>query len=379
MDTVTSTVRFRELLTRPSGTHGYTTHPMNAQEAIRTLEEERERGLALIAGCETREDLERAEVAVLGRKAPVSRIQRSLGELPPDDRPGVGKLVNEVFEAFRAAIAERTEAIRARAERALAEEERLDVSLPGRRPRLGSLHPLAATEYEIVDVFTRMGYRVVDGPEVETDWYNFTALNIPPDHPARTEKDTVYLDVPERDDLLLRTETSAMQIRTMERQDPPVYVIAPGRVYRQETPDATHTPVFHQVEGLAVDEGLTFADMKGTLLAFARAMFGEETRVRLTPDYFPFVEPGAQLAVSCFLCGGEGCATDKQTGWIELLGCGMVHPNVLRNVGYDPERYTGFAFGMGVERVALLRYGVPDIRLFYEGDVRFLEQFAVGS
>jgi phenylalanyl-tRNA synthetase alpha chain len=352
---------------------------MNAQEAIRTLEEERARGLATIAGCETREDLEQAEVAVLGRKAPVSNIQRSLGELSPEQRPAVGKLVNEVFEAFRSAIAERNEAIRARAEQALAEEERVDVTLPGRRPRLGSMHPLTATEYEIVDVFTRMGYRVVEGPEVETDWYNFTALNIPPDHPARTEKDTVYLDVPGHDDLLLRTETSAMQIRTMEKQEPPVYVIAPGRVYRQETPDATHTPVFHQVEGLAVDEGLTFADMKGTLLAFARAMFGEETRVRLTPDYFPFVEPGGQVAVSCFLCGGRGCPTDKQTGWIELLGCGMVHPNVLRTVGYDPDRYTGFAFGLGIERVALLLYGVPDIRLFYEGDVRFLEQFAVRS
>jgi phenylalanyl-tRNA synthetase alpha chain len=350
---------------------------MDAEEAIRTLEEERDRGLSVIAGAVTLEDLQRAEVAVLGRKSPVSRVQRSLGELAPEERPGVGRVVNEVFGSLRAAIASRESAIRAESERALGEEDRIDVTLPGRRPRLGSLHPLTATEYEIVDVFTRMGYQVVEGPEVETDWYNFTALNIPPDHPARTEKDTVYLAVSGRDDLLLRTETSAMQIRTMEEQEPPVYIIAPGRVYRQETPDATHTPVFHQVEGLAVDEGLTFADMKGTLLAFARAMFGEETRVRLTPDYFPFVEPGGQLAVSCFLCGGRGCATDKQTGWIELLGCGMVHPNVLRNVGYDPEKYTGFAFGMGIERVALLRYGVPDIRLFYEGDVRFLEQFAV--
>lgn len=352
---------------------------MDAADALRVLAEERDRGLEVIAAAATREDLDRAEVEVLGRRAPVPRIQRALGDLPADDRPALGKAVNEAFEALRAALAARREAIRAEAERALAEEDRIDVTLPGRRPRIGAVHPLAATEYEIVDVFTRMGYRVVEGPEVETDWYNFTALNIPPDHPARTEKDTVYLDVPGRDDLLLRTETSAMQIRTMETQDPPVYVVAPGRVYRQETPDATHTPVFHQVEGLAVDEGLTFADMKGTLLAFARALFGEETRVRLTPDYFPFVEPGGQVAVTCFLCGGEGCPTDKGTGWIELLGCGMVHPNVLRNVGYDPERYTGFAFGMGIERVALLRYGVPDIRLFYEGDARFLEQFAVRS
>jgi phenylalanyl-tRNA synthetase alpha chain len=352
---------------------------MNAEEAIRALEEERERGVSLIQQAATLEDLDRAEVAVLGRKAPVSQIQRSLGELAAEDRPRVGRVVNEVFGSLRAAIGAREEAIRAESERSLAKEDRIDVTLPGQRPRLGAVHPLTATEYEIVGVFTRMGYRVVEGPEVETDWYNFTALNIPPDHPARTEKDTVYLDVAGRDDLLLRTETSAMQIRTMEMQEPPVYVIAPGRVYRQETPDATHTPVFQQVEGLAVDEGLTFADMKGTLLAFARAMFGEETRVRLTPDYFPFVEPGGQVAVSCFLCGGAGCPTDKQTGWIELLGCGMVHPNVLRNVGYDPERYTGFAFGMGIERVALLRYGVPDIRLFYEGDARFLQQFATRS
>jgi phenylalanyl-tRNA synthetase alpha chain len=382
IDVVSVTCRLVDRLIHPlSGlsTRGYTTHPMDADEVIRTLEEERARGLALIAGAATVDDLERAEVAVLGRKAPVPRIQRSLGELPPEERPPLGKLVNEVFEALRAALAEREAAIRAESERALAERDRVDVTLPGRRPRLGSVHPLTATEYEIVDVFTRLGYRVVEGPEVETDWYNFTALNIPTDHPARTEKDTVYLDVPGHDDLLLRTETSAMQIRTMEQQDPPVYVIAPGRVYRQEAADATHTPVFHQVEGLAVDEGLTLADMKGTLLAFARAMFGEDTRVRLTPDYFPFVEPGGQVAVSCFLCGGKGCSTDKQTGWIELLGCGMVHPNVLRNVGYDPERYTGFAFGMGIERVALLRYGVPDIRLFYEGDVRFLAQFAVRS
>jgi len=255
------------------------------------------------------------------------------------------------------------------------ERDRVDVTLPGRRPRPGSLHPLSIVEREIVEVFTRMGYRVVEGPEVETDWYNFTALNIPDDHPARGEKDTIYLDVPGRPDLLLRTETSAMQIRTMERQDPPVYVIAPGRVFRQDTPDPTHMPVFHQVEGLAVDEGLSMTDLRGTLAAFARAMFGEQARTRFTPDYFPFVEPGGQLAVTCFVCNGIGCRTCGDTGWIELLGCGMVHPNVLENVGYDPERYTGFAFGLGIERVALARYGIPDIRLLYSGDVRFLSQF----
>jgi phenylalanyl-tRNA synthetase alpha chain len=221
-----------------------------------------------------------------------------------------------------------------------------------------------------------MGYRVVEGPEIETDWYNFQALNIGPDHPARTVKDTLYVDVAGRPDLLLRTETSAMQIRTMEQQEPPVFIVAPGRVYRREAPDPTHGSVFHQVEGLAVDEGITFADLKGTLEAFAHDMFGPDTRIRLTPDYFPFVEPGAQLAVSCFLCGGVGCRTCSGTGWIELLGCGMVHPQVLENVGYDAERYTGFAFGLGIERVAMLRFGIPDLRLFFDSDVRFLEQFA---
>jgi phenylalanyl-tRNA synthetase alpha chain len=226
-----------------------------------------------------------------------------------------------------------------------------------------------------VDIFTRLGYRVVEGPEIETDWYNFEALNIPPDHPARTEKDTVYVDVPGRPGLLLRTETSAVQIRTMENQSPPVYVISPGRVYRQDTPDATHSPVFHQVEGLAVDEGISMADLKGTLETFAKAMFGEETRVRFTPDYFPFVEPGAEMAISCFVCGGDGCPTCKYEGWIELLGSGMVHPKVLENVGYDSERFTGFAFGLGIERTAMAVLGVNDLRLFYENDVRFLEQF----
>jgi phenylalanyl-tRNA synthetase alpha chain len=231
-------------------------------------------------------------------------------------------------------------------------------------------------EQEIVEIFTRLGYRVVEGPEVETDWYNFQALNIGPDHPARTVKDTLYVDVPGRPELLLRTETSAMQIRTMQAQEPPVFIVAPGRVYRRETPDPTHGSMFHQVEGLAVDEGITFADMKGTLEAFAHEMFGPDTRIRLTPDYFPFVEPGAQLAVTCFICGGTGCRTCQSTGWIELLGCGMVHPAVLENVGYDSEQYTGFAFGLGIERVAMLRFGVPDLRLFFDSDVRFLQQFA---
>jgi phenylalanyl-tRNA synthetase alpha chain len=348
---------------------------MDPAEALRTLEQELERGLGLIAGASSLEDLERAQVAVLGRRSTIGEVGRTLGALPDGARRDVGRRSNEVRTALQTALDGRRSELLAGERAVQLERDRVDLTLPGRRLRQGSLHPLTITEYEIVDVFVRMGYRVVEGPEVETDWYNFTALNIPPDHPARGEKDTIYLDVPGRSDLLLRTETSAMQIRTMQRQDPPVYIVAPGRVFRQDTPDPTHMPVFHQVEGLAVDEGLSMADLKGTLDAFARAMFGEAARTRFTPDYFPFVEPGAQLEVSCFVCGGSGCRTCKETGWIELLGCGMVHPAVLENVGYDAERYTGFAFGLGIERVAMPRYGIPDMRLLYSGDVRFLEQF----
>lgn len=347
--------------------------PMDAPEALRILQDERARGLARIAEAATPEQLERAKIAVLGRKAPYSEVQRALGSLGQDDRRIAGKLANEVREALEAALDVR------RAELGLQEEERvlvadrLDVTLPGRRLRMGSLHPLTIVEHQIVEIFTRMGYRVAEGPEIENDWYNFQALNIPADHPARTLKDSLYLAVPGHD-LLLRTETSAVQIRTMEAQDPPVYVVAPGRTYRREAVDATHLSVFHQVEGLAVDEGISFSDLKGTLEAFARAMFGPERQVRMNPDYFPFVEPGAQVAVSCFRCDGAGCALCGN-GWIELLGAGMVHPKVLENCGYDSERYTGFAFGMGIERVAMVRYGVNDMRLFVDGDARFLEQF----
>jgi phenylalanyl-tRNA synthetase alpha chain len=349
---------------------------MRPEEALLILERERRRGLNAVPDATTTEQLEVVRTQLLGRKSPYSEVQKSLGSLPDDARKEVGRQANEVRGALEDALRARRAELEEEDERSRLESDWVDVTLPGQRPRLGALHPLTIVEREVIEIFTRMGYRVVDGPEVETDWYNFTALNIPPNHPARTEKDTIFLDVPGHPGLLLRTETSAMQIRTMQQQQPPVFVIAPGRVYRQDTPDPTHSPVFHQFEILAIDEGLTFADMKGTLLAFAKAMFGADTRVRLTPDHFPFVEPGAQLAVSCFLCQGAGCRTCKRTGWIELLGCGMVHPNVLENVGYDSERYTGFAAGTGIERVAMVRYGIPDLRLFYEGDVRFVRQFA---
>ena len=344
---------------------------MAPAEARDTRRGERARGLEAIAAASSLDQLEQAKVALLGRKGPWSVVQRSLGMLEPDARREIGRLANEVRSVLETALEERRAALEGSAEDDLLRDDRVDVTLPGRRPRPGSLHPLTIVQAQIVDVFTRMGYRVAEGPEIEDDWHNFEALNIPPDHPARTMKDSLYIDVP---GLLLRTETSAVQIRTMESQEPPVYVVAPGRVYRREAVDATHGSVFQQVEGLAVDEGISFSDLKGTLEAFAKALFGPARRVRLDPDYFPFVEPGCQVAVSCFLCDGVGCRVCGN-GWIELLGAGMVHPKVLENCGYDPERYTGFAFGVGIERVAMVRYGVNDLRLFYEGDVRFLEQF----
>jgi phenylalanyl-tRNA synthetase alpha chain len=345
--------------------------PIDASHALATLDAERERGLAEIAAAGTLEALESAKTSVFGRRSRFTEIQRSLGSLPVADRRSVGQKANDVRDRINAAIEERRAELARVAEAGLLEADAVDITLPGRRPPTGSLHPLSIVERQIVEVFTRMGYRVEEGPEIEDDWHNFEALNIPPDHPARTMKDSLYVDVP---GLLLRTETSAVQIRTMQSQPPPVYMVAPGRVYRREAVDATHLSVFHQVEGLAVDEALSFADLKGTLEAFATAMFGPGRRVRLTPDYFPFVEPGAQVAVSCFVCDGVGCRVCGN-GWLELLGAGMVHPKVLENCGIDPERYTGFAFGMGIERVAMVRYGVNDMRLFVEGDVRFLEQF----
>jgi phenylalanyl-tRNA synthetase alpha chain len=344
---------------------------MDPGEARRILDGERERGLELIAAAGSLDELERVKVSLLGRRSPWSEVQRSLGAIEPEARREVGRTSNAVKSTLEAAIAARRAQLEGSADDRLLEEDRVDVTLPGRRPRPGSMHPLTIVQTQIVDIFTRMGYRVAEGPEIEDEWHNFEALNIPPDHPARTMKDSLYVDVP---GLLLRTETSAVQIRAMEAQEPPVYVVAPGRVYRREAVDATHGSMFQQVEGLAVDEGISFSDLKGTLEAFARAMFGPDRRVRMNPDYFPFVEPGAQVAVSCFRCDGVGCRVCGN-GWIELLGAGMVHPRVLQNCGYDAERLTGFAFGMGIERVAMVRYGVEDLRLFYDGDVRFLEQF----
>jgi phenylalanyl-tRNA synthetase alpha chain len=347
---------------------------MDPEEMLRTLEAERDRGESLFRAVASLDELDAAQAKVMGRRSRFSEIQKSLGALPPDERKRVGLAANAARQRLQAALDARRQSLERLAEDALLEADRLDMTLPGRAPRVGSFHPLTIIEREAVEIFTRLGVRVVEGPEVEDDWHNFQALNIPPDHPARTMKDSLFVDVPGHPELLLRTETSAVQIRTMRSQPPPVFVIAPGRVYRRETADPTHLPVFHQVEGLAVDEGITFADLKGTLEAFARAMFGARRRIRLGPAFFPFVEPGCEVGVSCFRCDGAGCRVCG-TGWIELLGAGMVQPVVLENCGYDAERYTGFAFGLGIERVALLRYEIPDMRMLVDGDTRVLEQF----
>ncbi|HDM09310.1 MAG: phenylalanine--tRNA ligase subunit alpha [Deltaproteobacteria bacterium] len=311
--------------------------------------------------------LEKFRVTYLGKKGLVTALMRNLGKLPPEERPEVGREANllkkkltEKFEALKNRIEEQGQ----RAFRGI------DVTLPGRKPELGHLHPITQTINDVCDIFQRMGFRVVKGPNVELDYYNFEALNIPKDHPARDMQDTFYIS----DTLLLRTHTSPIQIRVMEAQKPPVSIIAPGKVYRRDS-DVSHTPMFHQVEGLLVDKGVSFADLKGTLISFVHQMFGKETGVRFRPSFFPFTEPSAEVDIQCVLCGGAGCRTCGQTGWLEILGSGMVDPAVYGFVDYDPEVYTGFAFGMGIERIAMLRYGIDDIQMFFKNEMRFLRQF----
>jgi phenylalanyl-tRNA synthetase alpha chain len=292
-------------------------------------------------------------------------------DLPPAERPLVGREANEAKAEIEAELERRRASLQGAERRARLAADRVDLSLPGRRVQPGSLHPLSRVLDEIIDVFVGLGFQVIEGPEVETDYYNFEALNIPKDHPARDMQDTFYVS----EEILLRTHTSPMQIRTMERMRPPVRIIVPGRVFRRDALDMTHSPVFHQVEGLAVDRDISMADLRGTLELFARELFGPDSRIRFRPSFFPFTEPSAEVDVLCFACQGAGCRLCKGSGWLEILGSGMVHPQVLRTVGYDPEEVTGWAFGMGVERVAMLRYGIDDIRLFYENDLRFLQAF----
>jgi phenylalanyl-tRNA synthetase alpha chain len=332
--------------------------------------------------------LEELRVRFLGKKGELSLVLRGMGALPAEERPRVGEVANRVRDQVEALLEARKRALASAALEAELSGPAIDVTLPGRHlAPLGGRHPVTQAREAVVGVFQRLGYEVTDGPEIELDWYNFEALNIPADHPARDMQDTFYVDEAtlgpgeHKGDVVLRTHTSPVQIRAMLRAGkPPIRVICPGRVYRSDY-DMTHSPMFHQVEGLCIDEGITFADLKGTLAAFARAFFGPGTRTRFRPSYFPFVEPGAEVDVSCTICGGPGkkdgkrCGTCKETGWLEVLGAGMVHPRLLSNVGYDPARYTGFAFGMGVERLAMLRFGIDDLRLFFENDLRFLEQF----
>ncbi len=321
---------------------------------------------------------------LLGRKSELTATLRSIGELPPAERGPVGKAANEVRQALERLLAERTAELEAaELDRRLA-DDRIDVTLPGDPPLpSGNLHLVSHIRRRMEDVFVGLGFEVLEGPEIEYDYYNFTALNHPPEHPARLPQDTFYL----AESVLLRTHTSPMQVRAMEAQAPPIYIVVPGRVYRPDTPDATHVPMFWQLEGLAIDEDITLADLQGVLLQFARQMFGEDTRVRLRPGYFPFTEPSVEVDVSCFRCGGTGwestqrCGTCKGEAWIEILGSGMVDPNVLDYVadsGYDNERVQGFAFGMGIERIASIVHEVPDLRMLYENDLRLLEQFGAG-
>ena len=345
------------------------------------LRQEAESAVAAAGGVE---ELEELRVRYLGRKAELTRTLRSIGELPPEQRGPVGKAANQVKQALEELLAARVAELEAEGlDRRLA-EDRIDVTLQGDPPLpAGHLHLVSQVRRQLEDIFVGLGFSVLEGPEVEYDYYNFTALNHPPEHPARSPQDTFYLT----ESVVLRTHTSPMQIRAMEAQEPPIYIVVPGRVYRPDTPDATHEAMFHQLEGLAIDEDITLADLQGVLLRFARQMFGEDSEVRLRPGYFPFTEPSVEVDVSCFRCHGNGhvgadrCPTCKGEAWIEILGSGMVNPNVLDYVsdnGYDSERVQGFAFGMGIERIAMLVHSVPDLRMLYENDVRLLEQFGAG-
>ena len=330
-----------------------------------------ERALSAIENAHTTAALEEARVRLLGRKGELTTLLRQMKSVDPEDRPKFGALVNSARETIEKELDERARVLVAAEKAARLELERIDVTMPGRAPRIGKIHPLTRGIMDITEIFVEMGFSVVEGPEVETDYYNFEALNTPKYHPARDVQDTFYVN----DTVLLRTQTSPMQVREMEKREPPVKVVVPGRVYRRDQVDATHSPVFHQIEGLLVDHDITFTDLKGTLAMFARKFYGEERKVRFRPHYFPFTEPSAEMDSSCASCGGAGCRVCKQEGWIEVLGCGLVHPNVLRAVGYDPDELTGYAFGMGVERLVMLKHGIDDLRLLYENDLRFLSQF----
>ena len=320
---------------------------------------------------ESQQALEELRIKYLGKKGALTAILKQMGKLSAEERPVIGQLANQVRASIENELTQRAAEVKAAEQQRRLEAEKLDVTLPGKHREMGAKHPLSIGLDEIKEIFIGMGFEIVDGPEVETDYYNFEALNIPKNHPARDTQDTFYIN----DNILLRTQTSPVQVRVMEKQKPPIRIISPGRVYRSDAVDATHSPLFHQIEGLVVDKGITFADLKGTLETFVKRLYGEDSVVRFRPHHFPFTEPSAEVDVQCFNCHGEGCRLCKGEGWIEILGCGMVHPKVLSNCGIDPEVYSGFALGMGLERVVMRRYNIDDLRLFYENDVRFLKQF----
>ncbi len=316
-------------------------------------------------------DLEELRVKFLGKKGELTAILKQMGKLSAEERPVIGQLANEVRQTIEAEIAQRQQALKAALSQQKLKAETLDVTMPGRQVQMGRQHPLSLVLDEFKEIFLGMGFDVVQGPEVELDYYNFEALNIPKDHPARDTQDTFYIN----DNIVLRTQTSPVQVRTMEERKPPIRIISPGRVYRSDAVDATHSPIFHQIEGLVVDKGITMADLKGCLETVVKRIYGEDAVVRFRPHHFPFTEPSAEVDIQCFNCKGEGCRLCKGEGWIEILGCGMVHPKVLSGCGIDPEVYSGFAFGIGLERLVMRRFNIDDLRLFYENDLRFLNQF----
>lgn len=337
----------------------------------RQLQEIKEAVEKVLSGAVDLDSLENIRVEYLGKKGKLTAVLKGMGKLSSEERPVVGAMANDIRTFLEKEIDEKKAELKKTLQDIKLKSEVIDVTMPGKSDPIGKYHPLSQVMNEIKDIFIGMGFEIAEGPDVEYDYYNFEALNIPKNHPARDTQDTFYI----KENIVLRTQTSPIQVRVMEKQKPPIRIIAPGRVYRSDAVDATHSPVFHQIEGLVVDKGITMADLKGTLETFIKELYGNETKVRFRPHHFPFTEPSAELDVSCFVCGGEGCRVCKGEGWIELLGCGMVHPKVLSNCGIDPEIYSGFAFGLGLERVAMRRYDIDDMRLFFENDLRFLGQF----
>ena len=335
------------------------------------LEQIKEQALKQIKEADVLEKLNEVRVGILGKKGELTNVLKSMKDVAPEDRPKVGQMVNEVRAEIEGILENAIKKMERAKREAAMKAEVIDVTLPAKKNRVGHRHPNTIAMEEVERIFVGMGYEVVEGPEVETDYYNFEALNIPADHPAKDEQDTFYIN----GDILLRTQTSGVQVHEMEKGKLPIRMIAPGRVFRSDEVDATHSPSFHQIEGLVIDKKITFADLKGTLAEFSKELFGEDTKVKFRPHHFNFTEPSAEMDVSCFKCGGKGCRFCKGSGWIEILGCGMVHPNVLRMSNIDPEEYSGFTFGIGLERIALLKYEIDDMRLLYENDIRFLKQF----